>query len=233
MKDIHKLIKDGQVIFPATSTDAIIDESTELSLSQLLSQLFPVETVIEVDKPVIEVGQNTPVKFTWKSTQGGRDITNDCKYSFNGSEISGNTVTETIKALVNEEIERGLKITYNGVQIEVKVKVYAASLTYYGAMNSDKEFTSANIQALPSNMLVATKENEVKGINLTSQRFVYAYPSALGELESIKDINGFEYFYNDEDSSFKKTTVAIDGITYNVYYLDVPVTVKSFGFKMS
>ena len=43
--------------------------------------------------------------------------------------------------------------------------------------------------------------------------FVYAYPAELGNLTSIMDeINNISY-----TNSFTKSTVSVDGISYNVY----------------
>jgi hypothetical protein len=60
--------------------------------------------------------------------------------------------------------------------------------------------------------------------NLSNQKSCYAYPASFGDLTSIKDSNNFEYL-----GSYTKTTVTVDGVSYNVYTLTDPVT--STGFK--
>lgn len=69
-----------------------------------------------------------------------------------------------------------------------------------------------------------TPLKKIKGTTQTfspnNEHIVYAYPSGLGDLTSIKDQNNFEYLTN----SYTKTTATINGETYNIYYLTSPVT---------
>lgn len=202
-----------------------------VTLNDLILNALPVVTTLTVSSEVIPVGSATQLTFTWKSEQGGKDITSQCSYSFAGSNVTGNSKEETITPSKYEIFTRTLKVTYHGKSTQTEVRFTAVQPSYYGAMDLTAEIKAANIQSLPGNFLNPVKEAEISPINFTNKVYAYAYPNQLGALDSIKDVNGFEYLW--EEGGFKHTTVQISGIVYNVYYLDNPATVKDYKFIFS
>lgn len=91
--------------------------------------------------------------------------------------------------------------------------------SYYGTVNADiGEPTEAIIKALQNNVLKDTKNLTYSGITMEYGKVVYAYPASFGNLSSIKDlVNNINY-----TNSFTKTTVTVDGISYNCYTQNDP-----------
>lgn len=95
--------------------------------------------------------------------------------------------------------------------------VYAS---YYGAVESVNP-TESEILALTKS-IKNTKSFTWDSANLSNQRYCYAYPSSLGNLTSIKDSNNFEYI-----QSYTKSSLIVNGESYNVYVLTNPVTINN------
>lgn len=224
-RNIQKLIKGGKVIFPATSTDAVIDPLTEESLADLLNYLLPINTTFTVDRDVIEVGKETVINYTWGSELGGKDITDLCTYTLDAAEVSGSSFTENLTPNQAQEYKRILKISYNGREYESEARIKAIQSSYYGAISKTDEIDADTILGLEGKMLMPTKATEINNVKLDAQRFVIAYPSSLGDLNSIKDINGLEYM-----GDFDKTNISIYGIPYNVYAMKTICTIEGDGY---
>ena len=92
--------------------------------------------------------------------------------------------------------------------------------SYYGAV-ATAPTDKAGIVALTKN--VKNTKALTATFTLSNQRSCYCYPASFGNLSSIKDANNFEYI-----SSYTKTTVAVDGVDYNVYTLTDAVTATGF-----
>lgn len=86
--------------------------------------------------------------------------------------------------------------------------------SYYGYVESTVgEPTATQIKALQNSILKDSKGFVYSGITFDYNKVVYAYPSSFGALTSIKDVeNNINY-----TSSFTKTTVTVDGISYYCY----------------
>ena len=162
------------------------------------------------------VGTGTPtaVKFysgsTLINTQSYVEGTNS--YSYTMDPISDTT---TIKG----ELEYTKSDTTMGT-VEKTTTYTFVSPSYYGAVAASPT-DKAGIIALTKNV----KKSKVltATFNLSNQKSCYAYPATFGDLTSIKDSNNLEYL-----GSYTKTTVEVDGVTYNVYTLTDPVTATGF-----
>ena len=95
---------------------------------------------------------------------------------------------------------------------EIQVKFIGKS--YYGTVDSTVgDITESIIKALQNKTLKDTKSLTYSGITMDFGKVVYAYPADLGNLTSIMDEkNNISY-----TNSFTKSTVSVDGISYNVY----------------
>ena len=95
---------------------------------------------------------------------------------------------------------------------EIQVKFIGKS--YYGTVDSTVgDITESIIKALQNKTLKDTNNLTYSGITMTYGKVVYAYPAELGNLTSIMDEkNNISY-----TNSFTKSTVSVDGISYNVY----------------
>lgn len=227
---IEKLIKGGEIIAPATTTTAVIDPGTKMSLHDLLMEAIPLETGEIIDNEVIEVGKTTEVKYTFVTRWRGREVTPLCSYEIDGMEISGKSYTASYTPQQPGDIEITVKSSYNGFESVDKFKVVATYPSYFGAMSQGIP-TAEDIKKLESH-LYGYKHVTLWDVNLTDQIYVYAYPKYMGDLSCIKDRNGFCMMCKGIDgSTFKKTEVTIDSIPYNVYYMESPCTIRGFQFK--
>lgn len=227
--NIEKLIKDGKIIVPATTTTAVIDPGTQMTLQELLQYAVPLETGEIIEPEVIEVGKSTEVKYTFVGRWRGREVTPLCDFEVDGTPITGKSFTKTLNPTQPGDLEITVKNTYNGFENVEKFKVVATYPSYFGAMEC-KIPTAEDIVKLESK-LYGYKHIQKSGIVLQDQIYVYAYPKYMGELRTIKDFNGFCMFCHGLDGScFQQTEVAINGIPYYVYYMDSPCTVRGYKF---
>lgn len=92
--------------------------------------------------------------------------------------------------------------------------------SYCGVVDANKtSLTATEITALGNKAVLNTK-NRTVSISQSNQKLVYAYPTYLGDLTSIKDGNGFQGF-----SGYSKlTAVTVNGTSYNIYMQKTPAT---------
>ena len=84
--------------------------------------------------------------------------------------------------------------------------------SYAGVIDANKNaLTATEIKAL-TNQAVQNSKSRTLSFTQNNQKIAYCYPAYLGNLSSIKDGNGFQGF-----SGYTKSTVDVDGVTYNVY----------------
>lgn len=84
--------------------------------------------------------------------------------------------------------------------------------SYAGVVAASKtSLTATEIKAL-TNQAVQNSKSRTLSFTQNNQKIAYCYPAYLGNLSSIKDDNGFQGF-----SGYIKSTVDVDGVTYNVY----------------
>lgn len=230
MAEIHKIKEAGKLIYPATVTSAVLDPDSGRSLADILGSDVVVN--FTADQTAVKVGTATHVNYSWTVVRAGEDITTDCTYNFEGVAQGGNSKAETLNPTTEGEIVRNLEVSYKGRKYTAQVSIFASYPTYFGAMSKAWEFNETNIKLLSCCLLVGSKEMVDPKVTLKAQRYVYAYPKSLGDLSSIKDVNGFEYYYEGwEGSGFKKTEVTVDSVPYNVYYLDEICTISSPNYK--
>lgn len=91
--------------------------------------------------------------------------------------------------------------------------------SYAGVVAAAKtSLTAADIKALTNTAVINSKSRTVS-ISQNNQKIAYCYPAYLGDLSSIKDGNGFQGF-----AGYTKSTVDVDGVTYNVYLQNTEAT---------
>ena len=159
-------------------------------------------------------GTPTAIKFYSGSTlldsQAYVDGTNS--YSFTMTDAI--TTTTTVKGVLEYTKSDG------AASIEKTATYTFVMASYYGVV-ANAPTTAADITVLTKN--VKTGKGQTATFTLSNQRACYCYPASFGNLTSIKDANNFEYL-----SSYTKTTVAVDGVDYNVYTLTDSVTATGF-----
>ena len=204
---------------------------TELAKKMFVKETAPTTTFTASGSGVKEVGTSvtptltltitgkgtgTPVSIafydgsTLLDTQTYVDGTNT--YTFTMDPV---TTTKTVKGVLNYKKSDGT----NGT-VEKSASYTFVMASYYGAVTTAPT-DKAGIIALTKN--VKTTKAQTATFNLNNQRSCYCYPASFGNLTSIKDANNFEYL-----SSYTKTNVTVDDVSYNVYTLTDPVTASGF-----
>lgn len=98
---------------------------------------------------------------------------------------------------------------------------------FYGTLNAkDAAVDSALVRSLPSKSNAAPKKGNTWNVTIpvNALRVVFAYPATVGDVASVKDVNGMNA---EIASAFKKSVVNVEGagsfagIDYNVYVMDL------------
>lgn len=205
---------------------------TEFAQKLLITEIAPTTTFSASGSGVKEVGTSVTPTLTLTINSKGTGTPVAIKF-YSGSTlldtqsyVSGtNTYTYTMESAVTTTTTvKGVleyKKSDNTDAIVEKSATYTFVMaSYYGAVTTAPT-TKAEIIVLTKN--VKTGRGQTATFTLSNQRSCYCYPASMGNLTSIKDANNFEYL-----SSYTKTTVAVDGVDYNVYTLTDPVTATGF-----
>lgn len=132
--------------------------------------------------------------------------------------VAPGTTTLAIANLTDNEKTAAKTFTYTLTAVGGSTtKTASTSVTfvhrsYAGVVDANKTaLTATEIKAL-TNQAVQNSKSRTLSFTQNNQKIAYCYPAYLRNLSSIKDGNGFQGF-----SGYIKSTVDIDGVTYNVY----------------
>lgn len=205
---------------------------TEFVQKLLITEIAPTVSFSASGSGVKEVGTSVTPTLTLTISSTGTGTPTAIKF-YSGSTlldtqsyVSGtDTYTYTMDAISATTTVKGvLEYTKSDgtttASIEKTATYTFVMASYYGAVTTAPT-DKAGITALTKN--VKNTKAQTATFTLSNQRSCYCYPSSFGNLTSIKDANNFEYL-----SSYTKTTVAVDGVDYNVYTLTDPVTASGF-----
>lgn len=205
---------------------------TEFVQKLLISEIAPTTTFNASGSGVKEVGTSVTPTLTLNITGKGTGTPVAIKF-YNGSTLldtqdyveGTNSYTYTMEtAITSTTTVKGVleykKSDDSNSSVEKTATYTFVMASYYGAVTTAPT-DKAGIIALTKN--VKTGKGQTATFTLDNQRSCYCYPASFGNLTSIKDANNFEYL-----SSYTKTTVAVDGVDYNVYTLTDLVTATGF-----
>lgn len=218
----------------AIASGTTLDEGTtftEFVQKLLISEIAPTTTFTASGSGVKEVGTSVTPTLTLNITNNGTGTPVSIKF-YSGSTLldtqsyvdGTNTYTYTMSAISATTTVKGVleykKSDNTNGTVEKSATYTFVMASYYGAV-ATAPTDKAGITALTKN--VKNTKAQTATFTLSNQRSCYCYPASFGNLTSIKDANNFEYL-----SSYTKTTVAVDGVDYNVYTLTDPVTATGF-----
>ena len=204
---------------------------TEFAQKLLITEIAPTTTFTASGSGVKEVGTSVTPTLTLTITGVGTGTPVSIKF-YNGSTlldtqnyVSGtNTYTFTMDAVTTTTTVKGVleykKSNNTSATVEKSATYTFVMASYYGAVTTAPT-DKAGITALTKN--VKNTKALTTTFTLSNQRSCYCYPASFGNLTSIKDANNFEYL-----SSYTKTNVTVDDVSYNVYTLTDPVTATGF-----
>ena len=204
---------------------------TEFVQKLLITEIAPATTFTASGSGVKEVGISVTPTLTLKIDSVGTGTPQSIKF-YDGSTlldtqayVSGtSTYTYTMSAVTTTTTVKGVleykKSDDSSATVEKSATYTFVMASYYGAVTTAPT-DKAGIIALTKN--VKNTKAQTATFTLSNQRSCYCYPASFGNLTSIKDANNFEYL-----SSYTKTNVTVDDVSYNVYTLTDPVTATGF-----
>ena len=205
---------------------------TELVQKLFITEIAPTTTFSASGSGVKEVGTSVTPTLSLTISSVGTGTPTAIKF-YSGSTlldtqsyVSGtDTYTYTMDAISTTTTVKGvLEYTKSDgtttASVEKTSTYTFVMASYYGAV-ATAPTDKAGITALTKN--VKNTKAQTATFTLSNQRSCYCYPASFGNLTSIKDANNFEYL-----SSYTKTNVDVDSVSYNVYTLTDPVTASGF-----
>lgn len=218
-------IKSGETVEEGTTF-------TEFVQKLLITEIAPETTFSASGSGVKEVGTSVTPTYTLNITSVGTGTPTSIDFYRGSTKVSSQPYVEGTNSYSFTDDPITSNVTVKGVlnytksdgtttaTVEKSATYTFVMASYYGAVTTAPT-TKEEIIALTKN--VKTGKGQTATFNLSNQRSCYCYPASFGNLTSIKDANNFEYL-----SSYTKTTVAVDGVDYNVYTLTDPVTATGF-----
>ena len=216
---------------PSGTTLAQGTTFTEFAQKLLITEIAPTTTFTASGSGVKEVGTSVTPTLTLSITNKGTGTPTSIKF-YDGSTlldtqayVDGTTsYTYTMSAVTTTKTVKGVleykKSDNTNGTVEKSASYTFVMASYYGAVTTAPT-DKAGIIALTKN--VKNTKALTTTFTLSNQRSCYCYPASFGNLTSIKDANNFEYL-----SSYTKTNVTVDEVSYNVYTLTDPVTATGF-----
>lgn len=204
---------------------------TEFVQKLLISEIAPTTTFTASGSGVKEIGTSVTPTLTLTITGMGTGTPQSIKF-YSGSTLldtqayvdGTNTYTYDMSAISDTTTVKGIleykKSDNTTATVEKSATYTFVMASYYGAV-ATAPTDKAGIIALTKN--VKNTKALTTTFNLSNQRSCYCYPASFGNLTSIKDANNFEYL-----SSYTKTNVTVDDVSYNVYTLTDLVTASGF-----
>lgn len=204
---------------------------TQFVQKLLITEIAPTTTFSASGSGVKEVGTSVTPTLTLTITDNGTGTPTSIKF-YDGSTLldtqayvdGTNTYTYTMSAVTTTTTVKGVleytKSDTTSATVEKSATYTFVMASYYGAVTTAPT-DKAGIIALTKN--VKNTKALTNTFTLSNQRSCYCYPASFGNLTSIKDANNFEYL-----SSYTKTNVTVDDVSYNVYTLTDPVTATGF-----
>lgn len=197
------------------STNDLTDERLKM-LNDLYDKTFPI-TLSVSGGGSYNAGTTQTVTVKWTLSRNGETLTPD-SVTINGTAVddpaSGSQVFENVTATTTYSVSA----TYGSTTKTGSVKATFISnyTAYYGVVDSTKTaatLTEADITALTSKSI--TSKSGTFSVIADSQKFVYAYPSALGQLSSVKEkTSGYEVLSSQFESP---ATISVGGVSCLVY----------------
>lgn len=203
---------------------------TEFAERLLLAEVLPTVQVTGTNSGLNAKGTTVTPTLTVKVTSQGTCTVNSIEFYLSSTLKD----TQTYVSGTNQ-----YTYTYDQVTTDTQCivhVVYTKSDGTTGTLNYTINYNFANYSyfgatsGVPTASDINTLTQSLKSgkgftgtINLADAHSVYAYPTSMGNLTSIKDANNFEYL-----ASYTKLVLTVNGESYNVYYLTDPVTASNF-----
>lgn len=245
---VEKLIIEVEKIYPLdtklspSSTRPVENKAIFSEIKNLKTEVSDIKSILyyssspiiinfSANPVIIPLLIETTITLKWNCFRAGEDVTNKCTIFINDEEWKGDTneMIITLTPETEKTYSYSIKAVYEENEYTNSLEITAIPPTYYGvwSMDDEKFPIVEDIIKLPEYWR-DTKDIEISGLYINHESFIYAYPSSLGIINSVKDGNGFEYLWS--DGGFTHVTRTIEGISYEVYFLNTPCKLSEFKF---
>lgn len=223
---------DTDTIKAATSEKAGVMAATDKkNLDRLIADTYPfsIGGISNTSGGTLEKGTTKTFDINWwyrntdynpikSQVLSGGSLTGNVTVANGTTKYTVSNLTDTTK---DSAKTFAYKLTAVGGSTTKDATTYVTFVhrSYAGAVAASKtSLTADDIKALTNTAVINSKSRTVS-ITQNNQKIAYCYPAYLGNLTSIKDGNGFQGF-----AGYTKSTVDVDGVTYNVYLQNVEAT---------
>lgn len=203
-----------------------LDNDIIPSVIELQRTVFPLSLSFSVSPTIAELGTTADITLSYSVKRKGVNVTDKCNISLtdlkdNPIEIPGDNI---LRGRTSSNSSFKLTAEYEpGYFTSSSISVSFVNRSYWGVISRTVLPTMDTLRSL-NNGLRTKGQFTYSGINLDlTKTVVYAYPSAFGNLSSIKDANGFEYIQD-----YTKNTILFNGVSYNVYTKITPTVITGF-----
>lgn len=215
-------ISAGTATVTVTTEDGGYTASCRVTVEEGTPTVVPVTGVSLISSTTVEVGKSTTLSatvlpsnasnksVTWKSDDTSVAIV---------SRVGRVTGVKEGTAIITVTTEDGGFTDTCTVTVKAQPEpVYS----YFGVVAEDFVISEQNIKD-NTEALTLNSRGYTGTVAMDYQKTLYAYPKSYGELESIKDANGFEYLL-----SYTKEEISMNGEDYYVYILTDAATIPMF-----
>lgn len=214
----------------STSANGVMSARDKKNIDRLVADTYPFGiTSFTNNGGVIEKGTTKTFNLSW--TYKNIDFNPIKSQSLSGGSLSAattvanGTTSYTISNLTDATTNAAKTYTYTLTSVGgSSTKTATTSVTfvhknYAGVVAANKtSLSETDVKSLTSTAVINGKSRTVS-ISQNNQKIAYCYPAYFGNLTSIKDGNGFQGF-----GGYTKSTVTVDGVTYNVYLQNIAAT---------
>lgn len=218
---------NGQSLLNGGNIQVGVDEETLAEFNIIKNKmdiLYKVSLSLGGGKNV-EVGTTQTVNLSWTIKVNGSDVNPSSQTISNGTTTENLVTTARNKTYSGVTKNTTYTLTVDGVTATASVKFYYPA--YFGVVSSDYQ-VSDSITGLTKLSNYGSKSHNATTSTAGYNKVVYMYPSSLGVLTTIKDGNNFELL-----SSFTRSTVTINSVSYYAYVLTSATNTASQTFKFS
>lgn len=214
-------VKDGSITTNKLADKSVTENKLSSGIRNKLDILYKVELSFSGGGNK-KKGTSVSVNLTWTVKVNGTAV-NPSSQNLNGEVLANDVRSKTFTGVTTDTT---YTLEVDGVTASQAVKFYNPA--YFGVVNPSYEVGSS-VTGLTELTNYGTRTYTKAITSSGSKKAVYMYPSALGNLTSIKDGNNFDVF-----NSFTKVSgLTINGESYVAYILTKEANLNNVTFKFT
>lgn len=197
-----------------------LEAKHDADIERLEQAIWPFEVKLTASPSVAEIDRDTKVTLSWTTKRKGVPVTPEIQ-TFEGEPVTGSSTQVTVHP--TEEGSQTFHYTalYEKMNREATASVKAVYASYFGIIAATGVVDETVIKGL-TKLILGSKALSRTGLEFHNSRLCFAYPASFGQLQSIKDGNGYEVI-----DSYTLQHVEVDNVAYNCYVLTVPVSAEN------